>query len=236
MKTKSIVNDLVEIKRPYQKNVLIGFGISAAFYILIAFTALLFCSKGVEPEKIVVANPRPVFIRPPGPSDGIRPVIHEPPGTRIKPKIGIPKPVPDSQIFNEPEVPTQDQLIAIGPTASIDSLGVGIFMNIDSLASIFPPLDTFIAFQTPPMQVDLVQPKYPDLARRAGIEGKVWLRVLIGKDGKVREVRVDKSTNPNAGFEEAAIAAAWLTVWRPAIAKGLPIRVPVTYAVEFKLR
>ncbi len=34
-----------------------------------------------------------------------------------------------------------------------------------------------------------VQPVYPDTARQAGIEGNVTLRLLIGKDGHVQEVR-----------------------------------------------
>jgi protein TonB len=238
MNAKSIEQGLMELKRPYQRNAMISFGISAALIIMIACTALLFCSKSVDPVKNVPkGDPWPTTIHTIPVPRIAEPPHPQPSGKQSqKLNIGIPKPVPDSQIIEDPEIPSQNQLIDANRSTSIESLGVGILINPDSIGSILPPLDTFIAFETPPVQVILVKPVYPDLARRAGIEGKVWLRVLIDKDGKVREVRVEKSTNPNAGFEESAVAAAWLTVWKPAIANGLPISVPITYAVEFKLK
>lgn len=238
MNARSIENGLMELKRPYQRNALMSFGISSALIIMIACTALLFCSKGVEPVKIVSGgDPWPRIIHSiPTPRIADLPYPQPSGKQSTKLNIGIPKPVPDSQAFNDVSLPTQSQLKDTDPTMSVESLGVGILIDPDSMGSILPPLDTLIAFETEPVQVDLVIPVYPDLARRAGIEGKVWLRVLIDRDGRVREVRVEKSTNPNAGFEEAAVVAAWQTVWRPAIANGLPISVPVTYAVEFKLK
>ncbi|MEJ2721350.1 MAG: hypothetical protein P8181_09450, partial [bacterium] len=38
----------------------------------------------------------------------------------------------------------------------------------------------FLAFDEPPVLIDFVTPKYPDLAREAGFEGTVRVRVLVG--------------------------------------------------------
>jgi protein TonB len=84
--------------------------------------------------------------------------------------------------------------------------------------------------------INSVQPDYPDLARRSGLEGTVWLEVLIDKDGNVRDAYVVKCNNSDRGFEEAALAAAWKSVWKPAVSNGLPIAVRVTYSVVFKLQ
>jgi protein TonB len=81
-----------------------------------------------------------------------------------------------------------------------------------------------------------VTPKYPDLAQRANIEGTVWVKALVDKEGKVRDVIIVKNSGANAGFEEAAIDAAKQTVWKPAISNGQPIAVWVTYKVDFKLK
>ena len=77
---------------------------------------------------------------------------------------------------------------------------------------------------------------YPPIAQRAGIQGAVWVKALVDKEGTVRDVVIEKGSDANAGFEEAAIDAAKKTVWKPAIANGQPTAVWVTYKVEFVLR
>ena len=236
MNPRSIIRSCYDLKRPYQRNVMIGFGISGMLYICIASMLFLFCSeKGTQVGIPRTFAPDSIHFTPPSPipvSSRPRPAG----GEAIKPKIGIPRPVPDSQANFDPSIPTQRELIEFNPNTPVESLGTGIQVNFDTIANLLPSLDTFIPYETAPVQIDFVKPIYPDLAMRAGIEGKVWLRALVDRDGKVREVRVEKSTNPNAGFEEAAIKSAWQTVWRPAIANGLPIAVPITSAVDFKLK
>ncbi|MDY0021053.1 TonB family protein [Arenimonas caeni] len=54
-------------------------------------------------------------------------------------------------------------------------------------------------------------PKYPAEALEQGIEGTVWLEVLVGADGVPKEVKVKKSS-PGGVFDQAAVDAAWQ--WR----------------------
>jgi len=91
-------------------------------------------------------------------------------------------------------------------------------------------------FGIAPVQVDLVQPVYPDNALNSGRTGKVWVKALIDTTGDVLDVVVVPDSVKNVEFEMSAINAAYKTTWKPATLDGRPVMVWVTYKVEFKLR
>ncbi|GEM_PF-19226 len=68
---------------------------------------------------------------------------------------------------------------------------------------------------TKPEPLKVSRPQYPKLARNKGTEGTVQLSVLVGMDGKVKEVKV-LSGLPD-GLTEEAIKAAWNLRFKPAI-------------------
>ena len=76
-----------------------------------------------------------------------------------------------------------------------------------------------------------VKPDYPEIARKAGIEGKVAVNVLVGKDGKVE--RIGEISGPEV-FHGAAEAAALQWEFTPAIQNDRPVRVWVTIPFTFK--
>ena len=45
-----------------------------------------------------------------------------------------------------------------------------------------PPAD-FVPVEKEPVPVKKVEPKYPELAMRAGLEGKVWVKIWVDKEG-----------------------------------------------------
>src|SRR5688500_13898537 len=45
-----------------------------------------------------------------------------------------------------------------------------------------------------------IDPKYPDKARRAGVQGDVWLDVIVLADGTVKSVMVAKSLDTVFGL------------------------------------
>ncbi len=80
--------------------------------------------------------------------------------------------------------------------------------------------------------------KYPVIGRKAGIEGKVILQVLIDAKGDVKDVRVlegDLSGDGRAGFEESAMEAIKSVRWVPAKLDGRPVSVWIALPVQFKL-
>lgn len=78
-----------------------------------------------------------------------------------------------------------------------------------------------------------VPPQYPEMALKASIEGKVFVLVLVGKDGRVEQV--GEVRGPEV-FHEAAKAAAKQWVFSPAIQNDSPVRVWVSLPFTFQLR
>jgi TonB family protein len=76
--------------------------------------------------------------------------------------------------------------------------------------------------------------QYPEIARRAGIEGKVIVKVLVGKDGKPKRAFVADS--PSEMLNDAALKAVLATTFTPAIQNGNPIDVWVTIPIIFKIK
>ncbi len=77
--------------------------------------------------------------------------------------------------------------------------------------------------------------EYPDIARRAGIQGLVIVTIHIDTLGNVTDSKILKSLGNN-GCGEAARAALTKTKWEPAQFKGKPINVWVNAPVTFKLK
>jgi len=92
-----------------------------------------------------------------------------------------------------------------------------------------------VVFNSPPQIIKNVNPVYPELARSAGIEGEVVLKVVVGKDGKVVDVSIIRS-NVTPSMEKAAIEAAKNLLFRPAMQGGVPLQVSVEVPIKFRLR
>lgn len=91
----------------------------------------------------------------------------------------------------------------------------------------------FVAFEKAPVAIKTVQPEYPEAARRAGLEGTVWLRTWIDKEGYVVKAEIHQS---NAEiFNQPALHAIMQWEFTPAMQGGHPICVWVSIMMEFKL-
>lgn len=83
------------------------------------------------------------------------------------------------------------------------------------------------------MLLHKVYPKYPELAVRAGLEGKVMLKLWVGRSGVVRSATVVKSDAEI--FSEPSLDAARKLVFSPATCNGTPISFWTTLPIRFKL-
>jgi protein TonB len=77
---------------------------------------------------------------------------------------------------------------------------------------------------------------YPPIARRAGIDGIVYLELFIDKLGTIRQISILKEDPAGKGFGEAAVKAFQGITCAPAQANGVPVAVRYRYPVRFKLR
>jgi protein TonB len=78
-----------------------------------------------------------------------------------------------------------------------------------------------------------VQPRYPDSAREAGVDGTVIVQALVGKDGRVKDTLVIKSIPT---LDAAATAAVRQWVFKPARARSRPVAVWAAVPMKFALR
>jgi len=77
--------------------------------------------------------------------------------------------------------------------------------------------------------------KYPRVAQQAGVEGIVFVKVLVGIDGATEQTSIIKAKPANMGFEESAMNAIQKIKWVPAKQRDRNIRVWVSIPVEFRL-
>jgi protein TonB len=77
-------------------------------------------------------------------------------------------------------------------------------------------------------------PDYPRLAKQAGITGTVWIKALVDEQGDVLKAIVAKSSG-TVSLDESAIDAAYKNKFKPGIQNGRPVKVWVTYPVEYTL-
>lgn len=85
-----------------------------------------------------------------------------------------------------------------------------------------------------PVSIRRVTPLYPDLARQAGVEGTVTVHLLVGQDGRIREVKVHPEKHVPM-LDTAALEAARAWTFEPALANGRPVAVWVSVPFKFAL-
>jgi protein TonB len=90
------------------------------------------------------------------------------------------------------------------------------------------------ATQTALRPVSIVRPDYPPSSRRLGIEGTVRVRVLVGADGRPREVTVKQGIG-DAALDEAALLAVRRWRFEPARRNGEPVAATVVVPIQFRL-
>jgi len=98
----------------------------------------------------------------------------------------------------------------------------------------------FVAYDEPPEPIggfQAIQRKlvYPEIARKAGIEGTVTVQAHINEKGEVIETRILVPLG-NSGCNEAAVAAIKAVKWKPAKQRDKPVSVWVSIPVRFKLK
>jgi protein TonB len=75
---------------------------------------------------------------------------------------------------------------------------------------------------------------YPEIAKRAGVEGKVYVLAFVDESGIVTDAKIIKGIG--AGCDEAALDAVKKTKFKPGKQRGKAVRVQVSIPVVFKLQ
>ncbi|HTR53400.1 MAG TPA: TonB family protein [Kofleriaceae bacterium] len=198
----------------------------------------------VKPQKLkvtVVTPPPPPEPEPPKPPDEPKPLpkaeVHEAPRphARVAVEAVQPKSAPEPE---HPAVVADEGEPVFGTTMeSTSSAGTGPAVPIGNTArpeagsgSAVPvkhapePVQAFEATKMPLPQGHCYG-KYNDDALKAGIEGTVVLDLIVGADGRVRDVVVVKGIGH--GLDEAALAALHDCRFSPGEKDGKPVAVRI---------
>ncbi|MFQ5708361.1 MAG: energy transducer TonB [bacterium] len=107
-----------------------------------------------------------------------------------------------------------------------------------------PPEDegtvVFVAYDEPPKPIGGFRAiqralRYPEIARKVGIEGRVIVHVLVDATGKVKDTKILKGLG-HSGCDEAAVKAIKSVKWKPARQRDKAVAVWVSIPVIFKLK
>ena len=96
-----------------------------------------------------------------------------------------------------------------------------------------PKFGEYVYVEELPECVTAAQPVYPADAMQAGVQGRVVVQVLVGKDGLVKDARIVSSIPM---LDAAALTAVRNYRFTPARSKGQPVAVWVAVPVKFALR
>lgn len=170
--------------------------------------------------------------------------------------IPHPESQPDSEKFSHRFSPRAIMAGAIGVLVLTLSLGFGWFgnawdfvhqrMHHQSATHLYEeiqlaPADDsriFIHVDSPPRVIgglEALQKKirYPEIARTAGIEGRVFLQFAVEKDGGVSNIMVTRGIG--GGCDEEAVRALGETTFVAGTNDGVPVRVKMSLPVSFRL-
>jgi protein TonB len=161
--------------------------------------------------------------------------------------------VPEAVKAEEPPPPPPDQpaqstlLAALAPESfsSMQDLGGGVgFGNggngpaIGGGGGFGGDAGTLVGQKTsvdrPPRAVLKSAPEFPQEARTRGVSGFVELKILVGLNGTIESVQVERS-EPAGFFDQAAMQAVKQWRFEPGISKGQAVAAWTTQRIKFEL-
>lgn len=124
---------------------------------------------------------------------------------------------------------TQNQKEVIIDISSSESIGAAeIYIVVDEEAEPKGGKKTFAKL----MKKNL---KYPSEARKAGVEGRVFVSIVVDERGNVATAEIPKGHELGYGLDEEAIRVLKLTKWVPGKKGGKVVKQKMIIPVNFEL-
>ena len=76
--------------------------------------------------------------------------------------------------------------------------------------------------------------RYPEVARRVGIQGTVYVEALVSELGTVERATVQKGIG--GGCDEEALRVVYETKFKPGIQRDKAVKVRLTIPIRFRLQ
>ncbi len=220
--------ELMEVAKKYMfRATLAGIGSIVGVFVIMFMVNLIIAQQQkaipvVQMQVSDLAAPPPLTQDTPPPQVQVTPAA-------APPAAAIPVPVPDAEAPQEQTIMTQEEISTSTPGVAETGDGPIVVAPSDDD---MPKFGDYVYVEELPEAVTRVRPVYPDLAREAGVDGTVMVQALVGKDGKVKDVRVVKSIPM---LDENAKSAVRQWVFKPALSNNKPVAVWVGVPVKFSL-
>lgn len=231
-----------ELKKLVGRNLIRGLVISVLVHTAVVaspYIAKLFESDIPEPTRVVILDPSQLTKLKSQRDTPEQVQIARP--NIAPPRAAIPIAVPEEQVEEQQQLmPSQEELSNIMSAGSDDSLdfGTGTEVVIQESGDEIPGSDIFIPFEVAPQPLPDFSPKpdMPEMAKMAGVQGKVIVQVYVDKKGEVKKWKIVKEEPKDLGFGEEVekIIPKWK--FTPAIQQGNPVGVWIAIPFNFKYK
>ena len=151
----------------------------------------------------------------------------------IPPELRLPE--RPREAMARPEIPVEadeDEDIPPEETIARTILREDDYVRSDPFVGL-PTMGAFVARDTEPQFIRFVNPEYPELAIRAGVEGVVLVNLLVDTEGRI--VKAVAVSGPPI-LRDAAVAAALQCLLTPALQRDKPVAVWIALPFRFTLR
>jgi protein TonB len=236
-----------KLRKAYNKYVSISMWIAILIVVLVTTGPTIY--NMIFPEPVAETRKRIIQVtqlqQPPSIGDQKEvEQIEAPPPLKSTIKFTPPVVKPDEQVKDE-NIPTIEELKQVDPglkTEEGSSTGVD-YSLIETEEKVVEEKNEaptyFVAVEEMPEPIGgikAIQEKitYPEIAKRAGVEGKVYILAFVDENGNVTKANVLKGIG--AGCDEAAREAVLATKFKPGKQRGVPVKVQVSIPVVFKLQ
>lgn len=204
-------------------------GVALAIAVHAGIVAAVMAMPGIEiPERlngpfVAVPVPRP---QPPEPQ------VKDPPPD-VKATSNNRQTVPERPVVDLPVAPMIPDYSHSAPQLGTGPAGRGFEIPFETIEIVPDPI--IVGVRLNARYADQFQPAYPAGQLRLEREGEVSVKVLVGADGRVKQIELVDS--PHEDFWEATRKQA-LRKWRftPATRDGKPIESWMTLTVRFEIR
>ncbi len=230
-----------EMKRYVGPNLVRGLIISLLIHtVVVAAPYIINLIRGEEdiPERVIVIDPSQLTQLQRQREDSPETIQIERPKI-APPKAAIPVAVAEDEVIKEELIPTQEDIAEFFDSGADEDLEIDPNANvvIAEDPNAIPDSKDFIAFEVPPQPLETnPQPAYPDLARTAGVTGRVVVKMFVDKKGEVKKYEIVQAKPEGLGFEEEVQKVVMKWKFTPAIQQGNPIGVWVSYPFKFTLQ
>lgn len=242
-----------ELRRHSARYVIIAALVSTAVFSLALALPVIIRSLGlseVKEKKVKVVEDIELLAPPPiDPNEPPPPPVEPPPPLKTTIKFTPPQIVKDEEVTEEDEPPSQEELKeaeAGAETVQGDTAGVDYSLLEVSGSDVVGDPDADKIFQIVEQQPEfpggekellkyLQGIKYPEIARENDIEGSVYIRFVVERNGEVSNVEVAKGADKI--LNEAALAhVKKMPPWKPGKQNGKEVRVQYIVPIKFTLQ